>query len=150
MVNIKAIVTIDVNHQVKVHNSWLEVQHWGLNNAKTPEAKAKVTSQIQELINRSRKLEDRYFLPKGSLEGIHLITGSSTELTDKLHRPDIVKLLTDPSHVFVVKIRENDPIIRTTIHTKKDVIEWEFTNDDVALLNWRNPLGPETTHLKRE
>ena len=138
MVNIKAIITIDVNHKVVVHKSWEEVQQWGLNNAKTPEAKSRVADQIRELIKKSRDLEEKYFLPRGSLEGIHLITGSSEELTNKLHRLDIVNLLTNPSNVFVVKIRENDPIIRTSIHTARDIIEWEFVNDDIALLNWRN------------
>ena len=138
MVNIKVVVTIDAAGQVIIHKGWAEVQQWGLNNAKTPESKAKVAEQIRDLIKRSRDLEEKYFFEKGSLEGIHLITGSSEELTRKLHRPDIIDLLTNPDNIFIVKIRENDPIIRTTIHKRKEVVEWEFINDDVALLNWRN------------
>ena len=138
MVNIKIIVTIDSEHKVTIHRGWEEVQQWGLNNAKTPEAKSLVADQIRELIKKSRDLEEKYFLPRGSLEGIHLITGSSEELSRKLHRLDIINLLTNPSNVFIVKIRENDPVIRTTIHTPKDVIEWEHINDNTALLNWRN------------
>ena len=138
MVNIKAIVTIDRNNVVVTHKSWADLQHWELSQAATQALKTQLSDKIREFIRRSRNLEDQYHLPRGSLEGIHLITGSSVELARKLHRPEITELLTKPENIFIIKIRQGDPIIRTTIHTPTRVVEWEYFNDDATLLNWRN------------
>lgn len=138
MVNIKAIVVIDGNNQVVVHQSWADMQQWDLSHASTQVGKTIVSNDIRESVRRARRLEDQYLLPKGSLEGIHLITGSSNELARKLHRPDIVKLLTSSTNIFVVKIKRGDPIIRTTIHTDGRIIEWEHFSSNATATVGRN------------
>jgi len=145
MVNIKAIIVIDKDNQVIIHNSWADMQQYDLNQATTQFRKTRISDEIREFVRRARNLEDRYHLPRGSLEGIHLITGSSIELARKLHRPDIVNLLTSSTDIFIIKMRQGDPVIRTTIHTNGQTINWEYFNDGAILTNWRNIKFPDET-----
>ena len=137
MINIKTIVTIDrtLNEYV-LHENQIDLEKWELSHISDETEKAEVLRKREKIKRETRHLENKYKYPPGSLEGIHLITGDSTSLIRRLDKPDFKEILTNPENLFIVKIRQNDPMIRTSIHRAYEVTTWVHDNDDVTLVRW--------------
>jgi hypothetical protein len=139
MVRIKAIVTIDkmlTVDSITVHEGYEELKAWECCNATTEAQRDYLAKKFAKLNSESKALEVKYQYPQGSLEGIHIIMGSSTGLIKQLPKAEFRRLLTDPRNVFIVKIRQGDRIIRTSIHTVDRIHTWEHLNSDNHLFNW--------------
>lgn len=137
MVNIETVIIIDKRVTVALALSgWAALQQWELDNAISETSRRAVLRKIANFNKKSSILEERFKYPSGSLSGIHLIMGNAQGLIKSLNKPDIRNLLLDPKNVFIVKIRQNDLLIKTSIHTPIKVIKWEHVNDDFELISW--------------
>jgi hypothetical protein len=136
MVNIKAIVTIDKNETIVVHKNWPALQRWEFDNAPSDEIKNKLASKVANFNQQTTTLERQHSYPVGSLDGLRIITGSAEGLDKKLKLPEFRNLLTDPRNAFVIKIRQGDAIIRTSIHTPDKLIEWEHIDIGRSVISW--------------
>ena len=87
---------------------------------------------------RIRQIEERFMLPEKSLDGIQFITGVGSDLANNLNRPDLLDTLVNPNNAFVIRIKQGDPIIRTTIHTNTEAEEWELVTSGLSPVRWRN------------
>ena len=105
------------NDSITVHRTYADLYDWELSNAVTESQKNAIKEKFNKLNRKSEALEKEYKYPEGSLEGLHVITGSSNSLISRLPKPEYRSLLTNPSNAFIVKIKRGDPVIRTSVHT---------------------------------
>jgi hypothetical protein len=140
MVKIGSIITISsCLEQVTTHETYLDLQHWEYNNCLTKEDRDRLFDRRVKLDKFTKDLEEKYLYPRHSLRGLELIIGNSTGLIEHLPNLELRNTLTNPMNTFIVKIRQNDPVIRTSIHMADKIDTWEHHNLDLDLVKW-----PET------
>jgi len=137
MVNLQSIVTIDKSlNEIDLHEGQEGLEQWELRHAPDEKTKEEILKDRARVNKEISNLEIKYKYPTGSLKGLHLVMGDAVGLIKQLNKPEFKEMLTNPENVFIVKIRQNDCVIRTSIHRADQISLWEHVNSDEKLIKW--------------